>query len=90
MATTRKTQSISRQGSDLRGGSSSDTRSMGNDVGDKNESGFLIAVIVLMVIFLAILPFMLMIYLDTLKIQKRVEKDMARIEKILKVEEEKK
>jgi Tfp pilus assembly protein PilV len=63
---------------------------MGNDVGDKNESGFLIAVIVLMVIFLAILPFMLMIYLDTLKIQKRVEKDMARIEKILKVEEEKK
>jgi hypothetical protein len=90
MATTRKTQSISRQGSDLRGGSSSDTRSVGNDVGDKNESGFLIAVIVLMVIFLAILPLMLMIYLDTLKIQKRVEKDMARIEKVLKVEEEKK
>ena len=90
MATSKKTQSIGGRGVDFRGGAYSNPRTLGNDVGDKHESGFVLAVIIMMIIFLVLLPFIFMIYFDTLKIQKRVEKNLARIEKLLQLEEEKK
>lgn len=90
MATSKKTQSLGGRSPDFRSGVYSNSRSLGNDVGDKHESGLVIVVIILMVLFLVLLPFMFMIYFDTLKVQKRVEKDLARIEKILQTEGEKK
>jgi cell division protein FtsB len=63
---------------------------VGADVGNKHESGLVIVVIILMVLFLVLFPLMFMVYFDTLKVQKRSEKNEARIEKLLQTQEEKK
>lgn len=66
-----------------------DPGSLGPDVRNISESGYVIAVALLMLLFCLLLPIMLFMYFDILKVQKQAERTEARIEKVLKNLEEK-
>jgi hypothetical protein len=89
MATTKNDRQIAAQRTNSRSGPVSNPGSLGTDVRNSHESGYVIAVALLMLIFCLLLPIMTMMYFDILKIQKQAERDQARIEKVLKSLEEK-
>jgi hypothetical protein len=57
---------------------------MGNDVHNSPQSGYIVAVVLLMILICLLLPMMAILYFDTLTIQKKAERIETRIEKLLK------
>ena len=62
---------------------------MGIDVHDPSQSGYIVVVMLLVILFCLLLPLMALLYFDTLTIQKKAERTEARIEKLVKSLEEK-
>jgi hypothetical protein len=62
---------------------------MGADVRNSSESGYVVVVVMLMLLFGLLLPLMALLYFDTLTIQKKAERTEAKIEKMLKELEKK-
>ena len=62
---------------------------MGFDVRHSSESGYVIVAVLLMIFVCLILPLMVMLYFDSLTLNKKTERTEARIEKLLKNLEEK-
>jgi hypothetical protein len=58
-------------------------------VRNPSESGYVVAIALLMILVCLLLPIMAMLYFDILKVQKQAERTEARIEKALKSLEEK-
>ena len=57
---------------------------VGADVRHSPESGYVIVVALLMLLFCLLLPLMALLYFDILTIQKKAERTEVRIEKLLK------
>ena len=62
---------------------------MGLDVRHSHESGYVIVAVLLMIFVCLILPLMVMLYFDSLTLNKKTERTEARMEKRLKDLEEK-
>jgi len=62
---------------------------MGADVRHSFESGYVVVAMLLMVLICLVIPLMVMLYFDSLALNKRTERTEARIEKLLKNLEEK-
>lgn len=62
---------------------------MGADVHDPSQSGYIVVVMLLVILFCLLLPLMALLYFDTLTIQKKAERTEAKIEKMLKELEKK-
>jgi len=84
MATSEAFKQVNRRGVNLRSGSDSGSRNMGVDVRHISESGYVVVVVLLMILVCLFLPLMAMLYFDTLKAKKQIERTEARIEKLLK------
>lgn len=89
MATSKNDRQIAAQRTNSWSGPVSSPGSLGADVRNSPESGYVVAVALLMLLFCLLLPIMSMLYFDILKVQKQAERDQARIEKVLKNLEEK-
>jgi len=89
MATQKKDRQTMGRRPDLWGGVDSGNRDLGNDVRNPSESGSVVVAVLLMLLVCLFLPLMVMVYFDTLKVQKQAEKTEAKIEKLLKKLEEK-
>jgi hypothetical protein len=63
---------------------------MGADVRHSFESGYIVVAMLLMILICLVIPLMVMLYFDSLALNKRTERTEARIEKLLKNLEEKK
>lgn len=63
---------------------------LGADVRHPSESGYVVVAVLLLVFACLILPLMVMLYFDTLTLNKKTERAEARIEKLLKNLEDKK
>ena len=90
MATAAKGRQITKQRLDSRSRVFSDSRNLGADVCHSPESGSVVVAVMLMLFVCLIVPMMVMLYFDTLTLQKKTEKTEARIEKLVKNLEEKK
>jgi preprotein translocase subunit YajC len=62
---------------------------LGNDVSDIPQSGYVIVAVMMLLFICMILPIMVMMYFDTIALQRKSERSEARIEKMLKIMEEK-
>jgi len=62
---------------------------LGVDVRHSSESGYIVVAMLLMILICLVMPLMVMLYFDTLTLQKKTERTEARIEKLLKNLEEK-
>jgi hypothetical protein len=89
MATTKNDRQIAARRTDSWSGPVSNSGNLGLDVQHPPESGYVIAVALLMLLFCLLLPIMIFMYFDILKVQKQAERTEARIEKVLKSLEEK-
>lgn len=89
MATSKNDRQIAAQRTNSWSGPVSNPGSLGADVRNSPESGYVVAVALLMLLFCLLLPIMIMLYFDILKVQKQAERTEARIEKVLKNLEEK-
>jgi hypothetical protein len=89
MATTKNDRQVAARRTNSWSGPISNPGSLGPDVRNSHESGYIVVVILLMLLFCLLLPVMTLMYFDILKVQKQAERDQVRIEKILKNLEEK-
>ena len=89
MATTKNDRQVAARRTNSWSGPASNPGSLGPDVRNSHESGYIVVVILLMLLFCLLLPVMTLMYFDILKVQKQAERDQVRIEKILKNLEEK-
>ena len=89
MATTANDRQIAARRTNSWSGPVSNPGSLGPDVRNLPESGYVVAVALLMLLVCLLLPIMSMLYFDILKVQKQAERTEARIEKVLKNLEEK-
>jgi hypothetical protein len=89
MATTANDRQIAARRTNSWSRAAGDPGSLGADVRNSPESGYVVAVALLMLLFCLLLPIMIMLYFDILKVQKQAERTEARIEKVLKNLEEK-
>ena len=89
MATSANDQQDARQRLNSRRSLVGYSRNMGLDVRHSSESGYVIVAVLLMIFVCLILPLMVMLYFDSLTLNKKTERTEARIEKRLKDLEEK-
>jgi hypothetical protein len=89
MATTKNDRQIAARRTDSWSGPVSNFGNLGPDVHHPLESGYVIVAVLLMVLICLFLPLMVMLYFDTLTLNKKTERTEARIEKVLKNLEEK-
>ncbi len=89
MATTANDRQIAARRTSSWSRAAGDSGGLGPDVRNLPESGYIVAVALLMLLVCLLLPIMSMLYFDILKVQKQAERDQARIEKVLKNLEEK-
>ena len=89
MATTANDRQIAARRTNSWSRAAGDPGSLGADVRNLSESGYIAAVALLMIFICLLLPIMVMLYFDILKVQKQAERTEARIEKLLKNLEEK-
>ena len=89
MATTANDRQIAARRTNSWSRAAGDPGSLGVDVRNLSESGYIAAVALLMIFICLLLPIMVMLYFDILKVQKQAERTEARIEKVLKNLEEK-
>lgn len=89
MATTSNDRQAAARRTNSWGRVTSDPGGLGPDVRNLPESGYIVAVVLLMILVCLLLPIMAMLYFDILKVQKQAERTEARIEKALKSLEEK-
>ena len=89
MATSANDQQDARQRLNSWGGVVGYSGNMGLDVRHSSESGYVIVAVLLMIFVCLILPLMVMLYFDSLTLNKKTERTEARIEKLLKNLEEK-
>ena len=75
---------------DLRRGAVGYSGNLGADVRHPHESGYVAVAVLLMIFACLILPLMVMLYFDTLALNKKTERAEAKIEKLLKNLEDKK
>lgn len=73
----------------LRSGSVGDFGNLGVDVRHSSESGYIVVAMLLMILICLLMPLMVMLYFDSLALNKKTERTEARIEKLLKNLEEK-
>jgi hypothetical protein len=62
---------------------------LGAAVRNSSESGYIVAVALLVILFCLVIPILAFMYFDVLKVQKQAERDLTRIEKVLKNLEDK-
>jgi ABC-type enterochelin transport system permease subunit len=74
---------------DIWGGAVSHSRNLGVDVRHSSESGYVVVAVLLLIFTCLVLPLMVMLYFDSLTLNKKTERTEARIEKKLKDLEEK-
>ena len=84
MATSAAFKQTNGRGVNFRSSSDSTSGSVGVDVRHTPESGYVVVVVLLMILVCLFLPLMAMLYFDTLKAQKQIERTEVRIEKLLK------
>lgn len=89
MATTANDRQIAAQRTNSWSRAAGDPGNLGPDVRNLPESGYIVAVALLMIFICLLLPIMALLYFDILKVQKQAERTEARIEKVLKNLEEK-
>jgi len=89
MATSANDRQTAKRRSDSWGSANSDSGNMGADVRHSFESGYVVVAMLLMVLICLVIPLMVMLYFDSLALNKRTERTEARIEKLLKNLEEK-
>lgn len=89
MATSTNDRQAAKRLFDFRSGAVGNFRNLGFDVRHSHESGYVAVAVLLMIFACLILPLMVLLYFDTLALQKKTERTEARIEKLLKNLEEK-
>ena len=89
MGTSANDQQTAKRRSDFRSGSNGDFGNLGADVRYSSESGYIVVAMLLMILICLVIPLMVMLYFDSLALNKKTERTEARIEKLLKNLEEK-
>lgn len=90
MATQKKNQQVAGRSFAFGSGPVSNPGNLGTDVPHLPESGYVVVAVLLMIFICLVVPLMAMLYFDTLTLQKKVERTEARIEKLVKILEERK
>lgn len=90
MATSKAAQQTGGRSVNFRSSPAGNSGNLGVDVRHTSESGYIVVVVLLMLLFCLLIPFLISIYIDVLKVQKQAERSEARIEKLLKNLEDKK
>jgi hypothetical protein len=73
----------------FRSGAVGNFGNLGFDVRHSPESGYIVVAMLLMILICLLMPLMVMLYFDSLALNKKTERTEARIEKLLKNLEEK-
>jgi len=89
METSTDDQQIAKRRFNPRGGFVGNSGNLGVDVRHSSESGYIVVAVLLMILICLIMPLMVMLYFDSLALNKKTERTEARIEKLLKNLEEK-
>ena len=89
MATSKAARQTGGRSINFRSSPASSSGDVGIDVHDPSQSGYIVVVMLLVILFCLLLPLMALLYFDTLTIQKKAERTEARIEKLVKSLEEK-
>lgn len=89
MATSAKDRQTAKRLSDSWGSSNGDFGNLGADVRHSSKSGYIVVAMLLMILICLVIPLMVMLYFDSLALNKKTERTEARIEKLLKNLEEK-